>query len=122
MKRRGAPSRAAAKENVLTESRGGVEALTVFWMLSALATFIAEMVAAAALLATKLWPDGNASLAALLPGVMLFTALVTGAIGLVLTPLVLRLRHVPPPRGIVVAAVIIGASPWMVAAVWLFRG
>jgi hypothetical protein len=118
--RRGA-ARAAAPNSAVTESRG-VEALTVFWMLSALATLIAETAATAALLATSLSTDGEGSFLSRIPGLMLFTALVTGAICLVLTPLVLRLREFPPPRGIVAAAVLIGASPWLLVLAFLFWG
>jgi hypothetical protein len=114
----------ASKETSAAEESRGAEALTVFWMLAALTTILAETVAAAS--ALFMWgsreADRGNSLLGLLPGVMLFTALVTGAIGLTLTPLVLRLRGTAPPRGVVAFAIVIGASPWLVLAAALIRG
>jgi hypothetical protein len=106
----------------LVEEPRSVEALTVFWMLTALATLIAETIAAAALFAMAFSPDLGNSLLRIMPGVMLFTALVTGTICLALTPLVLRQRRTPPPRGVVGIVILIGVSPWLMLAASLFRG
>jgi hypothetical protein len=47
----------------------------------------------------------------ILADVMLFVALVAGMMTLALTPVVLRLRRVAPPRVIVVIAVVAGLVP-----------
>jgi hypothetical protein len=48
---------------------------------------------------------------------MLFTALTTGTLCLVLTPLVRRLRRTPPPPAVVWMALIVGVSPWAILLV-----
>ena len=97
------------------EPRSG-EALTVLWMLTILATLVAEMAAAAA----AAWaygrpgPAEGPSMPATLANVMLFTALVTGGLCLLLTPVVRRIRREPPPASVIWSAVAIGASPFFV--------
>ena len=120
-KRRGDPAGGVGTPPNGQESRGA-EALTVLWMLTALATLLAESVAAAVWIALAPRETGAGASLGLLPAVMLFTALVTGTICLSLTPLVRRLRATPPPRGIVVAALLIGASPWVLLAGAMARG
>jgi hypothetical protein len=120
-KRRADASRGAAKKIIAEESRGA-EALTVLWVLSALATLIAETVAAAVAFFALASNDAGGSLLGLLPGLMLFTALVTGALCVGATPLVLRMRATPPPRAVVGIAIVIGVSPWLLLAGWLLRG
>ena len=96
------------------EPRSG-EALTVFWMLTLVATLAAEGIAAAtALVALSggAFEEESPSLLAVLPGVMYFTSLATGALCLILTPLVLRVLREPPPRSIVWTAGIAGAAPY----------
>jgi hypothetical protein len=96
------------------EPRSG-EALTVFWMLTLVATLAAEGIAAAtALVALSrgAFDEERPSLLAVLPGVMFFTALATGGLCLLLTVLVPRVRREPPPRSIVWIAGIAGAAPY----------
>lgn len=97
------------------EPRGG-EALTVFWMLTLVATIVAETVAAAtaAIRFVRGAPQDGASLLAVIPQVLLFTAMFTGALCLALTPIVRRVRREPPPASVVWVAVIVGASPFVV--------
>ncbi len=49
----------------------------------------------------------------ILSGTLLLVALLAGTATLGLTVLTLRLRAVPPPRPIVVAAVVSGIIPWL---------
>ncbi len=49
------------------------------------------------------------------PGLMLFTAAITGAICLLLTPLVYRFRQIPPPTSVTVLAVTVSLLPLVVA-------
>jgi hypothetical protein len=53
-------------------------------------------------------------------GVMLFVAIVTGVVALVLTPLAYRVRLAPPPRAITVIAVLIGLLPLVVLVLLAF--
>lgn len=48
---------------------------------------------------------------AALAGLLLFGSLVAGTLTLLLTPMVWRLRRVPPPVGITVFAVIVAVTP-----------
>jgi hypothetical protein len=58
---------------------------------------------------------------ALLGAYLLFAAVIIGAISLLLAVVVLRLRRQPPPRGITVFALVVGAAPLMVMLVnWIF--
>lgn len=49
--------------------------------------------------------------------VLLFVALATGLLCLVFTPLAYRVRQIPPPRAVAIAAVLIGALPIVTLAV-----
>ena len=109
-----------AKPAQPTESRRA-EVLTVGWSMMVLMTFVCELGAAAALGYCHFHPDAQA--ARLLAGMLLMGAFVVGVLLLVLTPVVVRIRRVKPPRGIVVFAVAVGAAPWVGIAVrWLAKG
>lgn len=59
----------------------------------------------------------------MLPGLLLLIALATGVLCLLLTPLAYRIRRVPPPGGVVVIAVAVGALPLVaVLLMQLLRG
>jgi hypothetical protein len=114
-KRRSSPVKDLRPTRRAEESRGA-EALTVLWMLATVATLAAEFVAGAGLLffpANSSADEAPSPLSAL-PGVMLFTALTTGTLCLVLTPLVRRLRRTPPPPAVVWMAAVVGVSPWAI--------
>lgn len=64
--------------------------------------------------------EGGAHPLARLGGVMLFVAIATGVLALVLTPLAYRVRVVPPPRAITIAAVLIGLLPLAVLVLLAF--
>lgn len=96
------------------ESRAA-DAVTVLWMLAVMTTLLCELGAAAANWYAATNPDA-AKIEALLV-VLLFGAVVNGSLTLVLTPVVLKVRRVPPPRGITVFAVVVGAAPWVVLLV-----
>jgi len=94
------------------ESRAA-EAVTVFWMLTMMATLGAELVSLVsyALIAQLDDPATLPPALRMLPGVLQMTALVTGVLCLLLTPVAYKLRRVPPPGGVLVIAVAIGAFP-----------
>ena len=94
--------------------RRTVEATTVAWMLSVLATIVAELLAVGGVILVALVPRASESpgLLGMIPGSLGFSALVTGALSLILTPVVRRMRDVPPPRPIVATALVVGGIPW----------
>ena len=91
------------------------EVATVVWMLTALFTSAAETLGLVVRLffAFNPEPASPESIAplALLPGIALFGGLITGAICLVLTPVVYRLRRTPPPIMVTIFAVLVSLLP-----------
>lgn len=110
------PELAATEINPATgEDRRG-EAVTVAWMLTMLATTASN---ALALVTALIMPAlaANAErpgLALLLPRILLFIAAVTGAVCVVLTPLVYRFRRTPPPEAITAFGLIISVLPVLI--------
>jgi hypothetical protein len=94
------------------ESRAAV-ALTVAWMLACTSTAVAMLVVLALRLLMIAFPvaAGGVHPVAHIAGVLLFVAMMTGALCLGFTPLTYRIRHAPPPRAITIAAILIGLSP-----------
>lgn len=94
------------------ESRGAV-ALTVVWMLTCLSTAAGMAVVLAFRLLILTLPvaaRGTHPLARI-AGVLLFVAMMTGGLCLLLTPLVYRAREIAPPRAITIGALLIALSP-----------
>lgn len=87
-----------------------VEMLTVFWMLSLMTGLLCEVGFVLARAYLRL-VDPAAARMEILAGMLLFAAAVIGAISLLACGLVVRLRKVPPPRGIIVCGLVIGAAP-----------
>lgn len=104
-----------AKPAPPTESRR-VEVLTVGWSMMVLMTLVCEIGAAAAIWYGRSHPEAEAARA--LSAVLLLETLVVGVLLLALTPVVLRMRKVKPPRGFVIFAVVVGAAPLFGLAVW----
>ena len=94
------------------ESRQSV-AVTVAWMLSLLVTLAAEVIAIPATIIAKANPQpiGEGLTTAHIADLFLFLALVTGLITAALVPLVYRVRAIPPPQSIAVAALVAAAVP-----------
>ncbi len=95
-------------------------AVTVAWMMSTLATAAALALAAAAYVLTRSLSNdaGRPNPMAALPGLLLFIALVTGILTVVLIPIVYRVRPTPPPSMVTIGSACIAVSPWIVI---LFR-
>ncbi len=100
------------------ESRAAV-AVTVAWMLTCMSTAMGMFVVLTLRLLMLAFPvaAGGIHPLARIAGVLLFVALATGAVCLLLTPLVHRVRAAAPPRAITVGAVLIGAAPMVLFAV-----
>ena len=88
------------------------EAVTVAWMLAVVSTLMAEAVIIAARWYLSLHPE--LVLLQAFAELIFFAALVGGLLSLGLTPLVLKVRQTPPPRGIIVLAVVVGSAPLVV--------
>ena len=94
------------------ESRPAV-ALTVAWMLSCMSTAVGMLTVLTLRLLMLAFPvvQGGDHPLARISGVFLFVALITGLVCLAFTPLVYRVRKVPPPSSITVGAALIGVAP-----------
>ncbi len=94
------------------ETRPAV-ALTVAWMLSCMSTAVGMLTILALRLLMLAFPvaPGEDHPLGRMSGVLLFVALITGVVCLAFTPLVYRVRKVPPPGPITVGAVLIGLAP-----------
>ena len=94
------------------ESRQSV-AVTVAWMLSLLVTLAAELIAIPATIISKTHPQpaGQGMSKAFDADLFLFLALVIGLITMALVPLVYRVRAIPPPKSVTIAAFVVGSVP-----------
>ena len=102
------------------------EALTVCWMLSAVATFFSVSASAATkvvIVAFKLATNATQSS----PGIMvlfdvlLFTATATGSLSILLVIPVYLYRRLPPPSTITMFSIVIGVIPWITNMIFLLR-
>jgi hypothetical protein len=94
------------------ENRASV-AVTVAWMLSLLVSIAADAIAVPATIMAKINPHPieKGLSTAQVANLFLFVALVTGFIAAGLVPVVCRVRVIPPPQAIVIAALVAGAVP-----------
>ena len=99
---------AAAQE----ETRASIT-ITVGWMLGALATFAAEVVGVlvnTAVVVTQSAPTWLQTVSEIL----FFVASITGVMTLLITPVCLKTRHVPPPKSITLLVIVIATTPLLV--------
>lgn len=94
-----------------------VEVLTIGWMLMVITTLVCELGFVAVRMGR---PQPDSSLA-ILSSLLLFAALVIGLLALLITPVVLRSRRVPPPQAITVVAVVVALAPVAMVAYDLLR-
>jgi hypothetical protein len=94
------------------ESRPSV-AVTVSWMLSLLVTLAAEVIAIPATIISQVNPQPPAAGLSThqVAELFLFLSLVSGMVCVGMVPLVYRVRAIPPPPVIVLAALVAGAVP-----------
>jgi hypothetical protein len=107
-KKKRSNQRRSKRETQPVEARQA-EFVTVAWMLAMLATLSAEVVGIIARLV--MIAESVTAPLQMLSGTMLIVAFVSGVVTLVLTPVVLRIRKVAPPRPIIAAACVIGVIP-----------
>lgn len=94
------------------ENRASV-AVTVAWMLSLLVSIAADAIAVPATIIAKANPQPieKGLSTAHVADLFLFVALVTSLVTAGLVPVVYRVRPVPPPQAIVIAALVAAAVP-----------
>lgn len=90
-------------------------AVTVAWTMATLATLGALTLFAIAFLLfrTASAPAGQMNPLAMIPGLLLWIAIVTGSVAVGLIPLVYRFRQTNPPMAFTLAAIVIGSVPWV---------
>ena len=105
--------RSAEQRRKEPEETRGAEFVTVAWMLSTLVTLAALVVAGAGWLLILLIVDADeiTRQTVLLPALLLYLALITGIVCLILSPLAHRVRRVPPPRSVTIVAAVVGTAP-----------
>jgi Ca2+/Na+ antiporter len=109
----------SAPPEPLSEETRAIDALTSVWMLAVANTLLCEL---AALVLALVARQSGSETAALLGGLLWLVALVIGVVSLILTAIVLRLRHTAPPRSVTAAALFIGSAPLVVWAVlWVLE-
>lgn len=96
----------------------GAEVMTVAWLISILSVTICDFGAGI----TRLLIEPDQQTLGLLSGVLYFAALTIGLISLILLPIVLKSRRMPPPRGLVVFGVAVSVIPWITLVVQLLAG
>jgi hypothetical protein len=90
------------------ETRAG-DATTVAWIVTVVMTLLCDLGAAAA----HYWSSGYANARGILMyrELLLFAGVVIGLISLMLLPIMLKVRRVPPPTGVMAFAVCVTAAP-----------
>ena len=96
----------------------GAEVMTVAWMISILSVAACDFGAGV----TRLLLGPDQKNLALLAGILYFAALTIGIISLVLLPIMLKARRVPPPRGLVVFGIAASVMPWIALVAQLILG
>lgn len=105
------------KKAAVTGDARSIEVLTVGWMLMVVTTLVCEV----AFAAIRIVGPRPESRLAILANLFLFAAMVIGLLLLLITPVVLRGRRVPPPQGITVFAVVVGLAPVAMVAFDILR-
>jgi hypothetical protein len=91
-----------------TDTRAG-EALTVGWMLSVMTTVACEVGVVTARVVHAVGPEFERVV--VLGELLLFAAVVSGLVSLLLAAMVFRVRQVAPPNGVTAFALIVAVAP-----------
>ncbi len=108
------PTRSRRPQPTQAQEERPAEALTVGWMICAIATFFGAL--AALSLWLLLWSTVEGEIAhetRMFLNLMFFTAQISSLVALALTPVIHWLRKSPPPRLITCAVLLIVALPWI---------
>jgi hypothetical protein len=106
-----------ARRGTTGENRAG-DAATIGWMLTVMTTLVCELGAVASRWLGRFNPDGPLDL---LGNLLFFAAAVIGFISLLAAPVAIKSRRRPPPRGILVFALVVGAAPLAIMFVQMVR-
>jgi hypothetical protein len=101
-----------------TGENRAVDVATIGWMLTVMTTFVCELGAAASRWLSRADPDSPLDL---LWHLLFFAAAVIGFISLLAAPVAIKSRRRPPPRGILVFALVVGAAPLAIMFVQMVR-
>lgn len=104
------------KSRVISEPRT-VEVLTVGWMLTVVTTLACEI----GFVVSRAMAGVSEGPLMILSQLLLFAALVIGTIALLMTPVVVRSRRLPPPAGVTVFAVTVAAAPLALVAIEMLK-
>jgi hypothetical protein len=88
------------------------DGLTIAWMLTLVTTLVCLFAAVLARAYVRFVQPESPTMS-LFSGLALFAAAVIGLVLLVMTPIVVYRKRSHPPRGIVIAAYVIGILPWL---------
>ena len=89
-----------------------MEALTIGWMLMVVTTLVCEL----AFVLVRTINRADQPNWSMLAGLLLFAAMVSGLLVLIITPVVLRGRRHPPPRSVTIVSLVIGAARLVLVA------
>lgn len=100
-----------------------VESLTVFWSLCIFATLVLVVASLLLRVSVALWQPGeNASSTWIgFADLLLFSAIISGSVGGILTPIVQSQRKRRAPKSLQVTALAIAISPWILLALLVAR-
>ncbi len=107
MRKRGRATRTKRVESLENRS---VEFLTVGWMLMVITTLICEVASAGChLYVVQL--DRQATTVEIFSRLLLFASFVIGIVSLIVCSVVVKTRRDPPPRSVLIFAVVVGIAP-----------
>jgi hypothetical protein len=112
------PKRRRPKAQPTGESQTG-DAATVAWTMAVTTVLLCDVAAVFSHLLARAWPDERGL--GVFHELMLFAATVAGAVSLLLLPVVLRVRRLPPPLGFVVFGVCAAVAPMLALVVRALR-
>jgi hypothetical protein len=108
-RRKLSPHRGGSRHYGAPADSRGSKALTIAWTVSVTGVLIADLMLVAAHLYGRSHPEGRP--ARVLEAILLLSASAMGAIALALLAVVWRTRHLKPPQGYVVFAILVAAAP-----------
>ena len=103
------PAKAVQPARHSTGESSAGDATTVAWTVSVTMTLLCNIVAVAVHFYMEAYRPTQGLV--MLKELMLIAGAVVGFLSLVLLPIVLRVRRVPPPTGVMAFAVMVGAAP-----------
>jgi len=100
-----------------------IESLTVFWSLCIFATLILVLVFLLLRVSVSLWQAGENAGGTWtgFADLLLFSAIISGSVGGILTPIVQSQRKRRAPKSLQMAALAIAISPWVLLALLVAR-